>query len=95
MLKYSLVCGPLEVDGVRLDVCHRELPDLECRRENGALESAAATHGLVGVQGRVGRLAENLLDESLDGGHAGTAANNLNRVNVILNRRKGLVKTPN
>ena len=75
---------PHQLDGVGLDVRDGELPHLEHRREDGALEGAAPGHGLVSIECGGGLLGEHLLYHGLDGGDTRAAPDNLNANKVCL-----------
>ena len=74
---------PHQLDGVGLDVRHTELSHLEHGAEDGALESTAAGHGLVSVEGGAGGLGEDLLNQLLDGRDTSAAPDNLNTENIL------------
>ena len=75
-----LVVLPAQLNLEGLDVGDAELPDFEGGRQDSALEGAPASHRLVRVQGRVGRLPKHRLNPCLDGRDSGGSANNLHRV---------------
>ena len=72
---------PDQLNGVRLDVRHGELPHLEHGREDGALKCAPARHRLVSVERGARLLPEHTLDDRLDSGDTSTSANYFNTEN--------------
>ena len=69
---------PDQLDGIWLDIRHRELSHFEHRREDGALEGAASRHGLVSIESRARNLPEHGLYQGLDGRQTGAASHYLN-----------------